>query len=112
MSAQLDLALAERDKGIARVKAKNSDFIETMRGVARRLARDRTDRTITADDLRIANVTSDPNLLPIPAAQQSEVVGMVAQVVHVGRASSLPDLGVPPRTDRLPGLSGHALPLP
>lgn len=52
MSAQLDLALAERDKGIARVKAKNSDFIETMRGVARRLARDRADRTITADDLR------------------------------------------------------------
>lgn len=36
--------------------------------------------TITADDLTIANVTSDPNLSPIPAAQQSEVVGMVAQV--------------------------------
>jgi hypothetical protein len=36
--------------------------------------------TITADDLTVANVPSDPNLLPIPAAQQSEVVGMVAQV--------------------------------
>ncbi len=36
--------------------------------------------TITADDLTVANVTSDSNLLPIPAAQQSEVVGMVAQV--------------------------------
>jgi len=36
--------------------------------------------TITGDDLTIANVTSDPNLSPIPAAQQSEVVGMVAQV--------------------------------
>lgn len=36
--------------------------------------------TITADDLTIANVPSDPNLSPIPAAQQSEVVGMVAQV--------------------------------
>lgn len=36
--------------------------------------------TITADDLTIANVTSDPNLSPIPAVQQSEVVGMVAQV--------------------------------
>jgi hypothetical protein len=35
---------------------------------------------ITADDLAVANVPSDPNLLPIPAAQQSEVVGMVAQV--------------------------------
>jgi hypothetical protein len=36
--------------------------------------------TITADDVTVANVTSDPNLLPIPAAQQSEIVGMVAQV--------------------------------
>jgi Flp pilus assembly protein CpaB len=36
--------------------------------------------TITADDLAVANVPSDPNLSPIPAAQRSEVVGMVAQV--------------------------------
>jgi SAF domain-containing protein len=36
--------------------------------------------TIAADDLTTANVTSDPNLSPIPAAQQSEIVGMVAQV--------------------------------
>ncbi|MCU1613220.1 MAG: uncharacterized protein JWO98_760 [Frankiales bacterium] len=36
--------------------------------------------TITADDLTVANVPSDPNLSPIPAAQQSRVVGMVAQV--------------------------------
>jgi hypothetical protein len=36
--------------------------------------------TIAADDLTVANVPADPNLLPIPAAQQSEVVGMVAQV--------------------------------
>jgi SAF domain len=36
--------------------------------------------TITADDLTVANVPSDPNLSPIPAAQQSQVVGMVAQV--------------------------------
>jgi SAF domain-containing protein len=36
--------------------------------------------TITADDLTTANVTSDPNLSPIPAAQQSQIVGMVAQV--------------------------------
>jgi hypothetical protein len=35
--------------------------------------------TITADDLTVANVPSDPNLSPIPAAQQSQVVGMVAQ---------------------------------
>lgn len=36
--------------------------------------------TITADDLTIANVPSDPHLSPIPAAEQSHVVGMVAQV--------------------------------
>jgi hypothetical protein len=36
--------------------------------------------TITADDLTVANVPADPNLSPIPAAHQSEVVGMVAQV--------------------------------
>jgi hypothetical protein len=36
--------------------------------------------TITADDLTVANVPSDPHLSPIPAAQQSQVVGMVAQV--------------------------------
>ena len=42
----------ERDKGISRVKAKNSDFVETMRAVARRLARNKDDRVITADDLR------------------------------------------------------------
>ena len=52
MSAQLDIALAERDKGIARVKSKNSNFVETMRGVARMLAHKRPDKTVTADDLR------------------------------------------------------------
>lgn len=36
--------------------------------------------TITAEDLTVANVTSDPNLSPIPASQQSQIVGMVAQV--------------------------------
>lgn len=36
--------------------------------------------TITADDLTVANVPSDPHLSPIPAAQQYQVVGMVAQV--------------------------------
>ena len=35
--------------------------------------------TITADDLMVASVPSDPNLSPIAAAQQSQVVGMVAQ---------------------------------
>ena len=50
MSAQLDLALAERDKGIARVKAKNSDFVETMKSVARMIAR--KNGTVCADDLR------------------------------------------------------------
>jgi hypothetical protein len=36
--------------------------------------------TITADDLTVANVPSDPHLSPIPAAERSQVVGMVAQV--------------------------------
>lgn len=39
--------------------------------------------TITAGDLTVANVTSDPNLSPIPATQRSQVVGMVAQVALV-----------------------------
>jgi hypothetical protein len=36
--------------------------------------------TITADDLTVANVASDPHLSPIPADEQSQVLGMVAQV--------------------------------
>jgi SAF domain-containing protein len=36
--------------------------------------------TITAEDLTVANVSSDPSLAPIPAAQQSRIVGLVAQV--------------------------------
>ena len=52
MSAQLDLALAERDKGIARVKAKNADFVESARGLARMVARSKPDRIITMDDVR------------------------------------------------------------
>lgn len=47
---QLDLALVERDRAIARVAAKNATFIETMRGVARMIARKQG--TVTADDLR------------------------------------------------------------
>ena len=47
---QLALALAERDRGIARVKSKNADFVETMRSVARMIARKKG--TVCADDLR------------------------------------------------------------
>ncbi|WP_246080405.1 SAF domain-containing protein [Modestobacter altitudinis] len=36
--------------------------------------------TITADDLTTASVSADPSLLPIPAEELSEVVGLVAQV--------------------------------
>lgn len=36
--------------------------------------------TITSADLSVASVTSDPNLSPIPASAQSQVVGLVAQV--------------------------------
>lgn len=39
--------------------------------------------TVTAEDLTVASVTSDPNLSPIPASQQSRIVGMVAQVALV-----------------------------
>ena len=52
MTTQLELAIEARDLGVARVKAKNADFVETMRGIARRLARNNPDRTVTADDLR------------------------------------------------------------
>lgn len=50
MSQQLELAIAERDKCIARVKAKNADFVETMKSVARMIARKKG--TVCADDLR------------------------------------------------------------
>ena len=36
--------------------------------------------TITADDLTVASVPSDPHLSPIPATEQAGIVGMVAQV--------------------------------
>ena len=54
--------------------------------------------TITAEDLTVANVTSDPNLSPIPASQQSQIVGMVAEVALVRgelltRAQIGPDSG-------------------
>lgn len=35
--------------------------------------------TITADDLMTVSVTKDPNLSPIPAADKSQIVGLVAQ---------------------------------
>lgn len=49
---QLDIlaAIQERDCGVARVKAKNRDFVETMKSVARMIAR--RQGTVCADDLR------------------------------------------------------------
>lgn len=35
---------------------------------------------IVQDDLAVANVTTDPRLSPIPAAEESQVIGMIAQV--------------------------------
>ena len=61
MNQQLDMALAERDAGIARVKAKNSDFVESSRGIARMVARLRPDRTITMDDVR-AELKNHPEI--------------------------------------------------
>ena len=52
INAQLDLFAARRgrDRGIARVAAKNGTFLETMRGVARMICRQKG--SVTADDLR------------------------------------------------------------
>jgi hypothetical protein len=36
--------------------------------------------TITRADLTVASVTKDPNISPIPAWEESQIVGMVAQV--------------------------------
>jgi hypothetical protein len=47
---QLALALHERDKGVRRVASKNGTFLETMRGVARLICRQKG--SVTADDLR------------------------------------------------------------
>lgn len=56
--------------------------------------------TITAEDLVVADVSSDPNLSPISADQQPQVIGMVAQV-DLSRGALLtpdqigPDAGLP-----------------
>ena len=52
MEFQMDLFTARRrrDAGIARVSAKNATFLETMRGVARMICRQKG--YVTADDLR------------------------------------------------------------
>ena len=47
---QLQLAIEARDKGVAKVKVKNADFVETLRSVARMIAREKG--TVCADDLR------------------------------------------------------------
>lgn len=62
---QLDLALIERDLGIARVTLKNPTFVATWRAEARRIARTRPDRIITADDLR-EHAAAHPEL-PTPS---------------------------------------------
>jgi hypothetical protein len=36
--------------------------------------------TITGADLTVASVTKDPNIAPIPASEESRIVGLVAQV--------------------------------
>ncbi len=36
--------------------------------------------TITSADLTVASVTTDPHISPIPAAEESQILGMVAQV--------------------------------
>ena len=53
MNAQMDLFTARRarDRGINRVSSKNATFLETMRGVARMICRQKG--SVTADDLRV-----------------------------------------------------------
>ena len=51
--------------------------------------------TITAADLAVASVPADPNLSPIPAAEQAQVIGMVAQVPLVpGQLLTRAQIGV------------------
>lgn len=57
----LNEAIRGRDEGIARVKAKNADFVESARGLARMIARSRPDRIITADDVR-AELSKHPEI--------------------------------------------------
>lgn len=38
---------------------------------------------IAAEDLTVANVTSDPNLSPIPASERPRILGMITQVALV-----------------------------
>lgn len=46
----LQLALSIRDRGIEQVSLNNASFLETMRGVARMICREKGE--VTADDLR------------------------------------------------------------
>ena len=52
MNAQMDLFAARRarDRGIARVSAKNATFLEALRSVARMICRQKG--SVTSDDLR------------------------------------------------------------
>ena len=66
--------------------------------------------TITAEDLTVANVTSDPNLSPIPASQRSQIVGMVARV-PLTRGELLTGAQVGPDSGFMAGEMLVALPL-
>jgi hypothetical protein len=66
--------------------------------------------TITTQDLVVANVTSDPNLSPIPASQRSQILGMVAQV-PLTRGELLTDAQVGPDSGFTTGEMLVALPL-
>lgn len=46
----LQLALSLRDRGIEQVSLNNASFLETMRGVARMICREKGE--VTADDIR------------------------------------------------------------
>lgn len=66
--------------------------------------------TITAEDLAVANVTSDPNLSPIPASQRSQIVGLVAQV-SLSRGELLTDAQIGPASGFAAGEMLVALPM-
>ncbi len=93
---QLSLALKNRDRGIERTAAANATFLETMRSVARMIARKQG--TVTADDLR-EWAAAHPSEVEKPTSQNAwgaifkgkefEVVDMVMSRQVQGRGNRI-----------------------
>jgi SAF domain len=59
--------------GAARMLTKHTEVLVLARDV-------QVGAALTDDDLAVANVTTDPHLDPVPAADRAQVIGLVAQV--------------------------------